>query len=89
MKYTFKQFQSQYPDDDACLDAIRLRKYGEHPTCPGCGIVNAKFHRITGRRAYACQDCGHHVYPCVGTPFEKSSTPLTLCFVCVRQCHLE
>lgn len=80
MKYTFKQFQSEYPNDDACLDAIMLRKYGEHPTCPGCGIVSAKFHRITGRRAYACQDCGYHAYPCVGTPFEKSSTPLTLWF---------
>lgn len=80
MKYTFKQFQAQYPDDDACLNAIMLRKYGEHPTCPGCGIVDAKFFKITGRRAYACQDCGHHVYPCVGTPFEKSSTALTLWF---------
>lgn len=80
MKYTFKQFQAQYPNDDACLNAIMLRKYGEHPTCPGCGIVDAKFFKITGRRAYACQDCGHHVYPCVGTPFEKSSTALTLWF---------
>nr|MDP2190583.1 IS1595 family transposase [Rhodoferax sp.] len=80
MKYTFKQFQAEYPTDDACLDAIMLRKYGQSPTCPGCGVVGAKFFRITGRRGYACQDCGHHVYPCVGTPFEKSTTPLTLWF---------
>ena len=80
MKYTFKQYQAQYPDDDSCLNAILLRKYGEHPTCPGCGVVDAKLFKITGRSAFACQDCGHHVYPCVGTPFEKSSTPLTLWF---------
>ena len=80
MKYTFKQFQTQYPNDDACLDAILLRKFGAVPTCPGCGLVGAKFHKITDRRGYACQDCGHHVYPCVGTPFEKSSTKLTLWF---------
>jgi transposase-like protein/predicted RNA-binding Zn-ribbon protein involved in translation (DUF1610 family) len=80
MKYTFKQFQAQFPNDDSCLDEIMLRRYGEKPTCPGCGVVETKFHRITGRRAYACQWCGHHVYPCVGTPFEKSSTPLTLWF---------
>jgi transposase len=80
MKYTFKQFQAEYPTDDACLDAIMLRRYGDNPTCPACAVVGTKFHRITGRRAYACQWCGHHVYPCAGTPFEKSTTPLTLWF---------
>lgn len=79
-KYTLKQFQAEYPDDDACLQAIMQRRYGDNPTCPGCGLIGTKFHRITGRRAYACQWCGHHVYPCVGTPFEHSSTPLTLWF---------
>lgn len=81
MKYTFKQFQAEYPDDGACLDRIMERRYGGTTiTCPGCGTVESKFHRITKRRAYACQNCGHHVYPCVGTPFEKSRTKLTLWF---------
>jgi transposase-like protein len=80
MKYTFKQFQTQYPTDDACLEAIMARKFGNNPTCPGCGVVDTKFFRVTGRRSFACQWCGHHVYPCAGTPFEKSSTPLTLWF---------
>jgi transposase len=79
-KFTFKQFQALYPDDDACLLAVFKRKYGNSVTCPGCGEMGAKFHKITGRRAYACQSCGHHLYPCVGTPFEKSSTLLTLWF---------
>lgn len=80
MKYTFVEFKKQYPDDDACLDAIMARKMGNEPVCPGCGVIGAKFHRITGRRAYACQWCGHHVYPCAGTIFEHSSTKLTLWF---------
>jgi transposase len=80
MKYPFRQFQAEYPNDDACLDAILLQQYGEAPTCPGCAVVETKFHRITGRRAYACQWCGHHVYPCAGTILEKSTTPLTLWF---------
>lgn len=79
-KYTFKQFQAQYLDDDACLDAVFARKRSAGWSCPGCGVIDAKFHKITGRRAYACQECGHHFYPCVGTPFEHSSTPLTLWF---------
>jgi transposase-like protein len=32
---------------------------------------------MTKRRAYACQECGYHVYPCAGTIFHKSSTKLT------------
>lgn len=79
-KYTFKDFQADYPDDDACLDAVMARRLAVSSTCPGCAVVESKFHRIAGRRAYACQWCRHQVYPCVGTPFEHSSTPLTLWF---------
>lgn len=79
-KFTFIQFKAQYPDDDACLDAIMQRRYGDKPTCTGCGVVGAKFYRINGRRGYACQDCGHHVFPCAGTVFEHSSTKLSAWF---------
>ena len=75
MKYTFQEFTKEYPTDEACLDKIMDMKFGSTPMCPGCG-AETKFHRITKRRAYACQHCGHHVYPCVGTPFEKSRTSL-------------
>ena len=77
MKYTKKQFQVQYPDDGACLNAILARQLERDPSCHGCGVTPAKFHRITKRRGYACQDCGHHIFPCVGTIFEHSSTTLT------------
>ncbi len=77
MKYTFKQFKADYPDDAACLDAVmRMRCGGTEIECPGCKRMS-RFSRITKRRAYSCQWCGHHVYPCVGTPFEKSRRPLT------------
>ena len=79
-KYTFAQFKKQFPDDDACLLAIFRRRYGGKPTCPGCGVYESKFSRIAGRRAFACQWCGHHVYPCAGTEFEHSSTSLSLWF---------
>jgi predicted RNA-binding Zn-ribbon protein involved in translation (DUF1610 family) len=79
-KYTFKQFQAEYPDDGACLDTIMAQQYGgtQFP-CPSCG-ADSKFSRIVKRRAYACQWCGHHIYPCVGTIFEKSRTNLTKWF---------
>lgn len=75
MLYSFQDFIAEYPDDKACLDKIMSMKFGDEPSCPGCG-ADTKFHRISKRRAYACQHCGHHVYPCVDTPFEKSRTSL-------------
>jgi transposase-like protein len=77
MAFTVKTFFKQFPNDDICLDAImgaRLDANGKM-FCPGCG-AESKFYRIEGRRAYACQWCGHHYYPCVGTPFEDSRTSL-------------
>jgi transposase-like protein len=75
--YTFKDFQAEYPDDDACLERIMVERHGGTKiSCPGCG-ADSKFTRITKRKAYACQWCGHHIYPCAGTIFEKSRTPLT------------
>jgi transposase len=77
MKYTFKQFQTEFPDDDACLDRIMDARYG-FEVCPKCGVVS-KLTRIQGRRAYACKE-GCHIYPCAGTIFEHSSTSLSLWF---------
>lgn len=77
-KFTFQQFKAQYPDDDACLAAILERRYGKAEACPSCGVVG-KLTKIEGRRAYACKE-GCHIYPCAGTIFEHSSTPLSLWF---------
>ncbi len=79
--YTFKEFQSQYPDDAACLAKLMETKFGgTELTCPLCGVVKAKFHPMHTRKAYACQECGHHIYPCADTIFHKSSTNLTKWF---------
>ena len=79
-KYTFKQFQAEYPDDAACLAKLMEINYGgTNIICPACGC-ETMFHLMSKRRAYACQDCGHHIYPCAGTIFHKSPTPLTKWF---------
>jgi hypothetical protein len=77
-KFTFAQYKAQFPDDDACLASILERRYGKAEACPECGIVG-KLTKITGRRGYACKE-GCHIYPCAGTIFEHSSTPLSLWF---------
>ena len=79
MKYSFQNFKNEFPDDAACLAKIMELRYGKEPICQKCG-KSSHFHPISNRRAFACQWCGHHVYPCAGTVFEKSSTSLTLWF---------
>lgn len=79
-KYTFKDFQAEYPNDAACLARIMEIQYGgDVVQCQVCD-KRTKFHPMTKRRAYACQECGHHIYPAAGTIFHKSRTPLTKWF---------
>src|SRR5712675_157425 len=79
-KCTFKQFQTMYPNDAACLAKLMEVNYGgTEILCPGCG-VDTKFHPLTKRRAFVCQHCGHHIYPAAGTIFHKSRTNLTKWF---------
>ena len=44
MRYTFKDFKKEYPDDQACLLAVLDNRYGN--TCPRCGVVGVKWHPI-------------------------------------------
>ncbi len=76
---TLQQFTKQFPTDEACLEHIMKVRYGLECFCPKCG-AQSKFSRVTNERAYACQWCGWHVYPCVNTPFEDSRTKLLLWF---------
>ncbi len=81
-KLTVRQFFARFPDDDACLTHVMEVRYGLRHTCGKCG-KDATFHKITGRRAYACSACGDHVYPCAGTIFEDSRTSLQSWFYAV------
>ena len=61
-KFTFRQFQKQYPDDDACLLVI-LRGAIVDPATLRAAWSGTDW--ITGRRAFACS-AGCHIYPCAG-----------------------
>ena len=76
---TYSRFLELFPDSDACLDYLKAKFYADGTDCPACGKVT-KFHRVTGRQAYACQYCRHQVYPTSDTIFHKSSTSLQLWF---------
>ena len=72
--FNVQDFFRRFPDDGACLDYLFGLKFGEELTCPKCGEVGA-FHRLKKVPAYTC-NCGHHIHPMVGTPFEHSRTSL-------------
>jgi transposase len=81
---TYDRFLELFPDNDACLEHLKGKFYADGTTCPNpkCGKAS-KFHRITGRSAYSCQYCGHHVYPTAGTIFHKSTVSLQLWFFAI------
>ncbi len=82
-KMTVREFFKRFPDDAACLEHIMTVRFGHRHTCGKCGVVDATFHRLEGRKAYSCAHCGDNLYPCAGTVFEKSSTPLTVWFYAI------
>jgi transposase-like protein len=70
-----RDFQERFPDEDTCLNHLMRTRYGERLTCMGCQ-KEATYYRARGRRSFACEHCGHQVYPTAGTPFESTRTPL-------------
>jgi transposase-like protein/predicted RNA-binding Zn-ribbon protein involved in translation (DUF1610 family) len=79
---TIQQFFKAFPSDEACLNHIMETRYGMESECPHCNKLT-RFSRVTSQRAFACQWCGWHTYPCVGTPFEDSRTSLQLWFYAI------
>lgn len=79
---TFKEFFETFPNDDVCLEHMMTVRYGMEHECRKCER-DSRFSRVSSQRAYACQFCGDHVYPCVGTPFESSRTSLQTWFYAI------
>src|SRR6266705_1000544 len=80
LRYTLNQFNDDFPNDDVCLEQVKEQRWPDGVVyCETCE-KKRKHYRVTGRTAYACDRCGHHVYPLVGTIFEKSTTPLRIWF---------
>ncbi len=76
LRYTIRDFNRQFPNDDACLEHLKEQRFpGGVAKCDKCG-VDRKHHRVTGRPAWACDYCGSMISPMAGTIFAKSSTPL-------------
>jgi transposase len=70
-----RDFDARFPDDDTCLEHLKVVRYGRRFPCPKCER-QATYYRVKGRRAYECEWCANQVYPTAGTPFERTRTSL-------------
>jgi transposase len=75
---TLKQFQARLPTDEACLNHLFKTRYGHEIICPKCGQIDT-LHKLSKMPAFTC-NCGHHIHPMAGTPFQSTRTPLTTWF---------
>lgn len=79
-KYTFKDFDREFPDDRACMVWLmeHFFPYGIH--CLKCGEVR-RHHLLHSRpKVASCDYCGTQTHPTAGTIFHKSSTSLRTWF---------
>lgn len=82
-KLTVREFFKRFPDEETCLEHVMDVRFGLRHTCRKCGVVDATFHRLNDRKAYCCAHCGDHLYPCAGTIFQDSRTPLQVWFYAI------
>ena len=66
--YSTKDFDRDFPTDDACLEFLFNQRWPSGVHCLKCQEITPHY-RITDRPCYSCQSCGSHVYPMAGTIF--------------------
>ena len=74
-KYTLKDFNIQFPNDDVCLDFLKLARWPDGIICPKCQKITPHY-RIKARKVYNCEFCNNQVSPAAYTIFDHSSTSL-------------
>jgi transposase-like protein len=80
--FSIREFFERFPTDDVCLEHLMELRYGLRHPCDKC-LNLATFHRLAERPAYSCSHCGAHVYPCAGTIFQDTRTPLQMWFYAI------
>ena len=74
-------------DESACLHWLWTTLYapdGVSTVCRHCRVMR-RFHRVTKRRAYACDHCGTQVYPTAGTFMQGSGLGVATWFAAAWQ----
>ncbi|HEX9928621.1 MAG TPA: IS1595 family transposase, partial [Pyrinomonadaceae bacterium] len=78
-KFTIKDFEKQFPNDDVCLEWLKNHLFPNGVFCVKCQKITNHY-KVASRKSYSCQSCGNHFHPTAKTIYHKSSTPLRLWF---------
>ncbi len=79
-KYSIRNLQKDFPNDDVCLDYIFNTLHSKKCSCGGTykPLFKLADNKLVGRKQYQCSKCRYQIAPTAGTIFHKSDTPLTL-----------
>jgi transposase len=77
--FSVREFWERFPTDDSCLEHLMAIRFGFRHPCAKC-LNLATFHRREDRPSFSCAFCGADVYPCAGTIFQDTRTPLQMWF---------
>ena len=72
------EFQSIFPDDEACIEYLVGRRWPDGFGCPKCGSKNAW--RLAARRLWECRSCGRQTSITAGTLMAKTKLPIRVWF---------
>ena len=76
---TLAELGERFSDDSTCATFLKLSRWGPKARCVKC-IRDATHYPATGRRSWACEWCGHQIYPTAGTILQGTKVPLTAWF---------
>ena len=75
---TYLEFDTFFPDDDACIAYLARLRWPEGFCCPGC--ASSLGYWRTERGLWLCRSCRKPVSLTAGTIFEKTRKPLRIWF---------
>jgi transposase-like protein len=75
---TLQEFQTAFPDEEACWEAVRRARWPEGFTCPRCGHDESSW--ISTRRLEQCRGCRYQCSVTAGTVFHRTRVPLLIWF---------
>lgn len=78
---TLDDFYGQFPDDEACWQAMRQMRWPHGFVCPRCGGRGS--HRLRTRRLEQCRACRYQASPTAGTILHRTRVPLRTWFLAI------
>lgn len=75
---TLLEFQTAFPDEESCWQALRRQRWPQGFECPRCGETASSW--ISTRRLEQCSSCRYQCSVTAGTVFHRTRTPLRIWF---------